>query len=73
MRSIIVELLSYYHLCAMNIMYIFFSLLLSPARLQRHTEWHHGLCHALREKPQFVLSLMSDVEKASKMILEKLA
>ena len=23
MRSIIVELLSYYHLCAMNIMYIF--------------------------------------------------
>ena len=40
MRSIIVELLSYYHLCAKHHVY-FSSLFLFPARLQRHTEWHH--------------------------------
>lgn len=41
--------------------------------LNNNAAYCKGWINALREKPQFVLSLMSDVEKASKMILEKLA
>lgn len=32
-----------------------------------------GWVNALREQPKYVLSLMTDVEKASRMILDKLA
>ena len=41
--------------------------------LNNHAAHCTGWVNALREQPKYVLSLMTDVEKASRMILDKLA